>query len=466
MITNKDITSYGDIRRMRILSDKLSAISATRSNIASLMGMAMLVTLTACSEAEIILPGDREAVLPEAGFISIDNEAALEGAGLSEQTLSSDARHPGITGSHSGGHLSLDGALAQRWRASVEGVPDETVELPQPLIIGSQVLAIGADAALTAFSLDTGEVNWTRFIDERNDDPLPGVAGGLASNGELIIAHAAYNRLEAISVETGELVWSIAHDQPLRGGPTMTDVNSVVVTDIDGRIYVYRINDGELLWQRAGLPVNTIVFGVASPAAASERIVIAGAAGEVAVHNSLSGDLIWADSLASFNPRTPLEELGDIRAHPVVRDGAVFVISQSGRMVSYQLNSGFPIWEKSVGGIEMPWVAGQTVFVLTLDGRLYALRDSDGAARWVAELEGAVPLGKIASSDVPRYIGPIVAENRVYVASASGNLLSYNAETGVRVNSRSLGGTLTTPPQIGQGVMAILLNSGELQILD
>ena len=67
---------------------------------------------------------------------------------------------------------------------------------------------------------------------------------------------------------------------------------------------------------------------------------------------------------------------------------------------------------------------------------------------------------------MPRYVGPIVADNKVYVASASGNLLSFNAETGVRLERRSLGGTLTTPPQIGQGVMAILRNSGELQILE
>ena len=451
---------------MRTLSGLRSAMAGQPSHIAKLFGAAAILCLAACSEAEIILPGDREAVLPEAGFISIDNAAALEGSGLPKQTILSDARHPGITGSHSGGHLSLDGELNRRWRASVKAVPDETVELPQPIIVGDKVLAIGADAAVTAFMLATGEVAWTRLIDERNDDPLPGVAGGLASNGELVIAHAAFNRLEALSVETGEMLWSVSHEQPLRGGPTFTDVNSVVVTDIDGRIYVYRINDGELLWQRAGLPVNTIVFGVASPAAASERIVIAGAAGEVAVHNSLSGDLIWADSLASFNPRTPLEELGDIRAHPVVQGSSVYVISQSGRMVSYQLNSGFPIWEKSVGGIEMPWVAGETVFVLTLDGRLYALRVSDGAARWVAELEGASPIGKIASNDVPRYVGPIVADNTVYIVSASGNLLSFNAETGVKLTSRSLGGALTTPPQIGQGVMAILRNSGELQILE
>ena len=431
-----------------------------------LFGAVSLLFLAACSESEFILPGERESVLPDAGFISIDNQAALEGVGLPQQTLRSDARHPGVTGSHRGGHLNLQSPLTVRWQASVAGVPDETVELAQPIIVGQQVLTLGADAVLTAFNLGTGEVNWSRSIDERLDDALPGVAGGVASNGEFVVAHAAFNRLEALSLQTGDMLWAVSHEQPLRGGPTITDENTAIVTDIDGRIFVYRMNDGELLWQRAGLPSNTVIFGVPSPAASKDRIVIAGAAGEVAVHDSVSGNLVWADSLASFNPRTPLEELGDVRAHPVIRDSAVIIISQSGRMVSYQLNSGFPIWEKSVGGIEMPWLAGDTVFVLTLDGRLYALRDSDGAARWVAELDGALPLGEIASNDVPRYVGPIVGDNIVYVLSSAGQMMAFDVETGVEVSRQSLGGSLTTPPQVGQGVMAILLNSGQLQILE
>ena len=54
----------------------------------------------------------------------------------------------------------------------------------------------------------------------------------------------------------------------------------------------------------------------------------------------LPGDLFWADSLASFNPRTPLQELGDVRAHPVHDGKLIFVMSQSGRMAAYQAASG------------------------------------------------------------------------------------------------------------------------------
>ena len=55
------------------------------------------------------------------------------------------------------------------------------------------------------------------------------------------------------------------------------------------------------------------------------------------------------------------------------------------------------IWDQPIGGIEMPWVAGKSLFLQTIDGRLYALRRSDGAVRWVADLPGALPKGVVAS---------------------------------------------------------------------
>ena len=31
-----------------------------------------------------------------------------------------------------------------------------------------------------------------------------------------------------------------------------------------------------------------------------------------------------------------------------------------------------PVWERAIGGLEMPWVSGKSLFVVSIDGRLYA----------------------------------------------------------------------------------------------
>ena len=95
------------------------------------------------------------------------------------------------------------------------------------------------------------------------------------------------------------------------------------------------------------------------------------------------------------------------------------------------------MWERKIAGLEMPWVSGETIFVLSLDGRLYALRRSDGAVRWITELEGAVPIE--LSFENRRYLGPVVAGDRVYVVSRAGTVLGFDPDTGAQLDSAAVG---------------------------
>ncbi len=179
-----------------------------------------------------------------------------------------------------------------------------------------------------------------------------------------------------------------------------------------------------------------------------------------------NGDVIWSDSLATFNPRTPLQGLGDIRAHPVHDGGLVFAVSQSGRTAAFAVRSGLLLWDLPIGGIEMPWVAGDSVFMVTLDGRLYAIRRNDGAIRWVAELPGALPIGSVAAENIPRYVGPVVAAGKVIVVSENGDILLFNADTGALDDDADVGGRVVTAPQLAAGMMFVLDNSGTLTAFD
>ena len=114
----------------------------------------------------------------------------------------------------------------------------------------------------------------------------------------------------------------------------------------------------------------------------------------------------------------------------------------------------------------MPWVAGKTVFLVTLDGRLYAIRRSDGAVRWVTALPGALPVGSVAAEEIPRYVGPIVVGGKVLTISKEGEVLILNADTGTIEDDFSVGGSIVTAPQTAAGNLFVLDNSGKLTAFD
>ena len=428
----------------------------------SILAAMMLLALSACSPPETILPGDRISVFAGVDSITADPAAFDEGAGLPAPSGLASATHAGGTAAHAGGHLDVDLPLKKIWSVSIGGAGNQLVDLAQPVIDGGRVFAVTPLGQVTAFDVQTGATIWSASIETFEDDPLPGIGGGVTVSGDFLFAHAGGHKLAALSVEDGAAQWSIDMPLPIRGGPTAIDEQAIVVTDIDGNLLALSMEDGSTLWDRAGLPSNTIIYGAPSPAYYDGELAVAGAGGELTLLDATDGEIIWTESLAAFNPRTPLQSIGDIRANPVFDGGLVFAISQSGRVAALNARSGFMLWDQPISGVEMPWVAGKTVFVLSLEGRVYAIRREDGMVRWVAELPGALPAGMMASDNLTRYVGPLVAGAQVMVISKSGTLYSLNAETGVETSNLKVGSDIVTPPQIAGGRLFVLSNNGQL----
>ena len=422
----------------------------------------VMLALSACSESELILDGDRIAIIEASNMIAADPAAFAEGAGLPDAIDILNAGHPGLSAGHAGGNVKAALPFKRAWRASIGGFGDSLTELAQPMVAGEQVFTVAPNGTVTAFDIKTGKTNWQVSVEEFTDDPLPGIAGGLAVRGETLFVHAGGRSLAALSVQDGSTIWSISVRLPVRGGPTVIGQEAIAVTDLDGNIFAYSANDGSLFWERTGLPVNTVVYGAPSPAFANGQLAVAGYGGDISLLDANSGQIIWSDSLAAFSPRTPLQRLGDIRAHPVFDGGIVFAVSQAGQIAAFNARSGLSIWDQPIGGIEMPWVAGKSLFLQTIDGRLYALRRSDGAVRWVADLPGALPKGVVASKDIPRYVGPIVVDGKIMVISKSGSLFAFDADTGDGGKTIDVGSDVVTAPQLASGMMFVLSGNGTL----
>ena len=446
------------LRRLNLLS----MIASLVPKLLSLSFVLFVFGSVGCSESELILDGDRIAIITTDDIILANPAALVEGAGLPDVSANLNAGHPGLTPGHTGGNVKADLPFKKVWRTSIGGAGNELTDLAQPVIANGQVFTVAPNGVVRAFDIENGKLNWQVTIETFSDDPLPGIAGGLAVSSDKLFVHAGGQNFAALAVKDGSPIWSVTSLLPVRGGPTIIGKDAVVITNLDGNVLTYGTRDGALIWQRAGLPVNTVVYGAPSPAFSGSQLAVAGYGGDISLLDAGSGQVIWSDSLAAFSPRTPLQGLGDIRAHPVHDGGVVFAVSQAGQTAAFNARSGLLLWDQPIGGIEMPWLAGKSLFLMTIDGRLYALRRNDGVVRWVAELPGALPKGIVASEDIPRYVGPVVVGGKVMVISQSGTLFSFNADTGDGGKAVRVGSDVVTPPQLGAEMMFVLSNNGSL----
>ena len=153
----------------------------------SLLAGFVVLALSACSESELILDGDRVAIITTSDMIAADPAALAEGAGLPDVIDILNAGHPGLSAGHTGGNVKASLPFKRAWRASIGGSGDSLTELAQPMVAGEQVFTVAPNGKVTAFDIKTGKANWQVSVEEFTDDPLPGIAGGLAVRGEDII---------------------------------------------------------------------------------------------------------------------------------------------------------------------------------------------------------------------------------------------------------------------------------------
>ncbi len=422
-----------------------------------------LFSLFSCSETEEILTGKRIAIIDSKVTYNLDVSISDENPEIGIPVVNEIAGHPGINAGHSGGHLSLKLPLKKIWQNKVKGSPENFIKLPQPVVANKLVLAVGYDAIISAFDLETGKNVWGTIIEENPEEIFPGMAGGIATNGELVAVHAARKNLLILDINNGQLKWLLNHNEPLAGGPTFLGDDAVAVTDIDGKIFVYDLDDGTILWQKVGIPEKTVYFGAASPAYNNEEIVLVGSGGDVSVHNKTDGSLIWADNIINSTPISPLEEFGDIVAHPIHDGKDIIIISQSGSLTSYSAQTGFAKWEFKLSSSHMPWVSGKTIYALSDDNFLISIRKADGRIRWKSKIENSVSY--LSDSKNIKHVGPIVASDKVIVVSEKGKIFAFDTITGKNETLKSVKGPILISPQLSNNTLITISNNGIISAL-
>jgi len=129
-------------------------------------------------------------------------------------------------------------------------------------------------------------------------------------------------------------------------------------------------------------------------------------------------------------------------------------VGHAGRMVATQVATGERLWSLNVPGIQPPWVAGESVFVVDTAGQLMAISRHDGKIQWTVKLPETT------------WSGPTLAGNTLWLASTKGALVGVEATTGRITTQKDLGTPLYIAPVVAQGRMYILTDAAKLIALN
>ena len=86
----------------------LSMVSSMVSKLLSFSLVLFVLGTAGCSESELVLDGDRIAIIKTGDIVVPDPAAFDEGAGLPDTIANLNAGHPGLTPGHTGGNVRAD----------------------------------------------------------------------------------------------------------------------------------------------------------------------------------------------------------------------------------------------------------------------------------------------------------------------------------------------------------------------
>ena len=113
-------------------------------------------------------------------------------------------------------------------------------------------------------------------------------------------------------------------------------------------------------------------------------------------------------------------------------------------------------WELIISGSQMPWISGDSLFVISDDANLFCIRKEDGAIRWSVKLPY-----KIAQKFIPHF-GPIVASEKVYIVSGDKMLRIYNSLNGDLIEEIKFNASFSTQPIILNSTLYLISDNAKI----
>ncbi|HSO41325.1 MAG TPA: PQQ-binding-like beta-propeller repeat protein [Rhodospirillales bacterium] len=428
------------------------------ANLALALAAASLLVACASEEKER-LPGERISVLAHERNVAPDPGARLEQIQLPPAATNLEWATGGGSPSHSMQHLALGDRLQPAWTADIgTGASRGRPRLPSPVIGDGRIYTMDSEHVVSAFATADGKRLWRVSVADGQSD-RDAIAGGITyENGRLFVA-SGFARMIALDAATGAELWRERVASPMHADPTANG-GRVFATTLDSKLVAFDGASGAELWSHQAIGETARLIGGGGPAVEAGVVVAPFSSGELVALRQENGRVLWTDSLATTRRLDELATLAQIHAAPVIDRGGVFAISYGGVLAAIDLRTGSRVWEQDLGGLIRPWLAGNFIYQLTKDNELVCLSRNDGRVYWVKTLPAYENEKK--QEDPILWVGPVVAGDRLIVASSTGRLLSVSPYDGSIVGREQLRHGTAVPPIVAEQTLFVLQNDATL----
>ncbi len=294
------------------------------------------------------------------------------------------------------------------------------------------------------------KAQWSRDLGDGQGKDDHRLTLGVSAKG---VCAASLEGRVACYAHNGKKQWSRKTGETISAGVGVSDTQAFVV-DANGRLYVYRRDNGELLWK-----VELRRQVLAAPQGTDEVIVVQSTDGRVLGLSPAAGDKLW--EYRTDEPR--LTSFGT--ATPVIDRGVVYTAFASGKLVALDTSNAAVIFDPMVAiasgtaDIERivdvdaaPKLTADSIYAASFNGNLFAFDRRSGRARWRVETSSYRELAE--------------GRDKIYLVDEKSQVLAYSTASGEeRWLQSALRNRRLSAPAVFDGYLLVADYKGYLHVL-
>jgi outer membrane protein assembly factor BamB len=383
---------------------------------------------------------------------------------------------PGGTPEQSIEHVQAGDSLRVAWRRGFgKGTDRKHHVMAPPVEADGRVFVMDGDSSVSAIDAGSGQVVWRTELPSRSKRDKDAFGGGLAYAGGKLYVVSGQRYVAQLDAATGSILWRTDTDSPIHAAPTVAN-GRVFAVSTDDVLTAWDANTGQEIWNYQALVEPARLLRASSPAVTGDTVVATFASGEVVALRAENGNDLWNQALSLTNRVNALSEIRDIAGRPVIYKGDVYAASHSGVFAAIDMRSGASRWTLPVTSITTPWAAGDVVYIVSQAGEVICVSRESGQVYWIQDLNANVPLPKarrgfgigpvrIGGSSGklrPLWTGPVLASDKLVVASNKGQMVALNPKTGAVLQSENLGDPVLISPIAVNGTIYFVTDKADL----
>lgn len=283
------------------------------------------------------------------------------------------------------------------------------------------------EGTVKAVNKSDGRTQWHKLLDDK-------LTSGIGLGHHYLYVASEEGKVYALKRSNGKVMWHRQLSNEILAAPHHAH-NRLFVKTEDGKLYALNAATGKTIWTHQEDNPN-LILRASSETQTSGNLVFAGFAnGKIAAFAQANGHLLWQRNLGKDKGGSPIKQMTDIDAKPIVSGDTVFAVSNQGYLAAMDIQSGQVKWRRDIEAYNDMAIDGSRLYVTDDDGVVWAFNRSNGAQVWrMNRLQGR------------QLTGAAVMKDKLVVADRTGYLHWLNAHDGQLIGRYHVSGGFSVPP--------------------